>query len=111
MIRISVNRFTICQLGLSIALTVAGWGLGLNVSSAEAESAVSKKTPAAASSPSDDSSTDSLQNQISNLDIQIQKLREQSWELQEKTRAKLQEQLEIMKTQRDTLIPRRLAFF
>jgi uncharacterized protein YoxC len=40
------------------------------------------------------------------LDGEIQKLREQSLELQEKTRAKLQAQLEGFKQQRDTLIPR-----
>ena len=40
------------------------------------------------------------------LDGQIQKLREKSLQLQEKTRAKLQAQLEHFKKERDTLVPR-----
>ncbi|MDH3770681.1 MAG: hypothetical protein OET79_06820 [Nitrospirota bacterium] len=61
-----------------------------------------------ASTPSNDGSlsTDNLQKQITDLDGQIQKLREQSIELQEKTREKLQAQLDSLKQQRDTLIPR-----
>ena len=51
-------------------------------------------------------STDNLQKQINDLDGQIQKLREQSLELQQKTRAKLQAQLNGLKQQRDTLLPR-----
>lgn len=50
--------------------------------------------------------TDNLAKQITDLDGQIQKLREQSLALQEKTKAKLQQQLEILKKQRDTLVPR-----
>ena len=68
-----------------------------------------KTTPkgAGASSQKDTSlSTDNLQKQINDLDGQIQKLREQSLELQEKTRAKLQAQLSGLKRQRDTLLPR-----
>ena len=49
---------------------------------------------------------DSKVLQITDLDKQIQKLREQSLALQEKTRAKLQAQLDGLKQQRDTLIPR-----
>ena len=68
-----------------------------------------KTTPkGAAASPQKDTrlSTDNLQKQINDLDGQIQKLREQSLELQEKTRAKLQAQLNGLKQQRDTLLPR-----
>ena len=53
-----------------------------------------------------DQGTDNLAKQITDLDGQIQKLREQSLALQEKTKAKLQEQLEVLKKQRDTLVPR-----
>ncbi|MEC4682006.1 MAG: hypothetical protein VST67_15085, partial [Nitrospirota bacterium] len=47
-----------------------------------------------------------LQKQITALDSQIKKLREQSLALQEKTRATLQAQLDILKREQDTLIPR-----
>ena len=62
-----------------------------------------------ASSPSQKDgslSSETLQKQITDLDGQIQNLRAQSLALQEKTRAKLQEQLDSFKQQRDTLIPR-----
>ncbi len=80
--------------------------LGLSVFSMAAEGGTTPKGSAA--SPQKDTGlwTDNLQKQISDLDGQIQKLREQSLELQEKTRAKLQAHLEGLKQQRDNLIPR-----
>lgn len=80
--------------------------LGLSVVSVGAEGGTTPKNSATSSQKDTGLSTDNLQKQISDLDGQIQKLREQSLELQEKTRAKLQAQLEGFKQQRDTLIPR-----
>ena len=91
---------------LSFGLCLACLWIGLTVAPVSAEGDASKKGAAAASKKDSDLSTDNLQNQISALDGQIQKLREQSLALQEKTRAKLQDQLDGLKQQRDTLIPR-----
>ncbi|MDH4360119.1 MAG: FlxA-like family protein [Nitrospirota bacterium] len=77
---------------------------GISVVAAEAAS--SNKAPGATANEGTDLSTDSLNKQINDLDAQIQNLRDQSLELQEKTRAKLQAQLEHLKTQQETLIPR-----
>jgi uncharacterized coiled-coil DUF342 family protein len=71
-----------------------------------AEGGTTPKGPAASSQKDTSLSTDNLQKQINDLDGQIQKLREQSLELQEKTRAKLQAHLDGLKQQRDNLIPR-----
>ena len=89
-----------------VGLCIACLGLVLGVVPAEAESGESKKGSVSTSQKNSDLSTDNLQKQISDLDGQIQKLREQSIELQEKTRAKLQAQLNGLKQQRDTLLPR-----
>ena len=91
---------------LGMGLVVASLSLGSGVSLVGAEPASSKGAPGATTSGGDDLSNDSLNKQITDLDAQIQKLREQSLELQEKTRAKLQAQLESFKKQQDTLIPR-----
>ena len=71
-----------------------------------AEGGAGSKEAASPSQKDENLSTDTLQKQIADLDGQIQKLREQSLALQEKTRAKLQEQLSHLKQQRDSLIPR-----
>jgi len=92
------------QLGLMLCFACL-W-MGFIVIPATAEGGPSKQE-AASPSPKDSSlSSENLQKQITDLDGQIQKLREQSLELQEKTRAKLQEQLDNFKQQRETLIPR-----
>ena len=80
--------------------------LGLTVFPVAAESKTTPKGAAASSQKDTGLSTDNLQKQINDLDGQIQKLREQSLELQQKTRAKLQAQLNGLKQQRDTLLPR-----
>ncbi len=79
--------------------------LGIGVPIVSAEDPAGKKT-GPGTARVDDLSTESLNKQITDLEIQIQKLRDQSIELQEKTRAKLQAQLDIFKKQQDTLIPR-----
>ena len=79
--------------------------LGSGVSLGSAEDRAGKKTGSVAAG-ADEFSTENLNKQITDLDTQIQKLRDQSIELQEKTRAKLQAQLENFKKQQDTLIPR-----
>jgi len=91
---------------LSLVWCLACLWVGLSGVPAAAEGGAG--TNAAASTPSTDSglSTDNLQKQITDLDGQIQKLRKQSLALQEKTREKLQAQLDGLKQQRDTLIPR-----
>jgi len=89
-----------------IGLVIACLWLGPAVIPAAAEGEASKKGSAATSEKSSVLSTDNLQKQITDLDGQIQKLREQSLALQEKTQAKLQSQLDILKQERDTLIPR-----
>ena len=88
-----------------------GWFLvcfcfGLAVVPVGAEGGANEKSAATASEENSGFSTDTLQEQITDLDGQIQKLREKSLELQEKTRAKLQAQLELFKKERDTLVPR-----
>ncbi len=92
------------------AVFILGWviawlflGMGVTFVSAE-DSAVKKPGPVAAGV--EDLSTENLNKQITDLETQIQKLRDQSIELQEKTRAKLQAQLDNFKKQQDTLIPR-----
>jgi len=89
-----------------IGLVIACLWLGLAVIPAAAEGEASKKGSAATAEKSSASSTDTLQKQITDLDGQIKKLREQSLVLQEKTRATLQAQLDILKREQDTLIPR-----
>ncbi|MEC4681071.1 MAG: hypothetical protein VST67_10285, partial [Nitrospirota bacterium] len=89
-----------------IGLVMACLWLGLAVIPAAAEGEASKKGSAAIAEKSSASSTDKLQKQITALDSQIKKLREQSLALQEKTRATLQAQLDILKREQDTLIPR-----
>lgn len=102
--RISGNQKMNRQLGIGLCLVCLC--LGFTVLPAAAEGEASKKDTSSTSQKDGGLSTDSLQKQITDLDGQIQKLREQSLELQEKTRAKLQAQLESLKKQRDTLIPR-----
>jgi TolA-binding protein len=91
---------------LSFGLCLACLWIGLTVAPVAAEGDASTKGAAAASKKDSGLSNDNLQNQISALDGQIQKLREQSLALQEKTREKLQTQLDNFKQQRDTLVPR-----
>lgn len=79
--------------------------LGFSVVTVAAEGGASKKGSASISQKDSGLLTGSLQKQINDLDVQIQKLREQSLALQEMTRAKLQTQLDSFKQQRDTLIP------
>ena len=88
---------------LGVALSCLGLIFGVLPAGADGGA---KKNVAASSPQKDILSTDNLQKQIGDLDVQIQKLREQSLELQEKTRAKLQVQLDGLKQQRDTLLPR-----
>ena len=78
----------------------------LSLSGGPVAAEAQKEAPASSSQKDGGLSTDNLQKQISDLDGQIQKLREQSLALQEKTRAKLQQQLDGLRQQRDTLIPR-----
>ena len=98
------NRKIIRQCGLGLCLVCVWLGLGLVPSMAEDK--VATKGSAATSENNSILSTDNLQKQISDLDGQIQKLREQSLALQEKTRAKLQSHLEMLRRERDTLLPR-----
>lgn len=91
---------------LTLGLTLVCFGLSLGDLPAAAAAEAKKDPPASTSQKSSDLSTDNLQKQISDLDGQIQKLREQSLVLQEKTRAKLQEQLDGLRQQSNTLIPR-----
>ena len=92
------------QLGL-VLLFACLW-MGYTVFPAAAEGGVSKQGAPSPTPKDSGVSSENLQKQITDLDGQIQKLREQSLALQEKTRAKLQEQLDTFKQQRDTLIPR-----
>ncbi len=80
--------------------------LGLGVIPAVAEGEASQEGSVATSGETSAFSIDHLKDQITNLDSQIQKLREQSLALQEKTREKLQSQLDILKQQQDALLPR-----
>ena len=91
---------------IGIGILCACLWLGILVVTVAAEGAASQKGSASISQKGNGLSTDNLQKQITDLDGQIQKLREQSLALQEKTRAKLQAQLDGLKQQRDTLIPR-----
>lgn len=81
-----------------------GWML-LAVTVAQADSAA-KPTSGQGGAPKAESSTENLHEQIDDLEVQIQKLREQSIELQEKTRLKLKAQIEYLQKQRDSLVPR-----
>ncbi len=92
--RLAVGVFLVCFLFGPALVSVA------------AEGGANQKSPASSSQDNMGLSTDTLQKQITDLDSQIQKLREKSLELQEKTRAKLQAQLEYFKKERDTLVPR-----
>ena len=98
------NRKIISQCGLGLCF-VCMW-LGLGLVPAVAEDAVATKGSAATAENNRIFSTENLQKQISDLDGQIQKLREQSMALQEKTRAKLQSHLEMLRRERDILLPR-----
>lgn len=89
-----------------IGLLFAFLWFGLSVVSVSAESGTTSKGSAISSKKDTNLSTDNLQKQINDLDGQIQNLREKSIELQQKTRAKLQAQLDGLKQQRDTLLPR-----
>ncbi len=80
--------------------------LGLAVIPAVAEGEAGQKGSAEISGKSSDVFIDHLKEQITSLDGQIKKLREQSLALQEKARTMLQSQLDILKQQQDTLIPR-----
>ncbi len=91
-------------LGLGVLL-VCLW-LSVVVAPVAAENGATKKSAAASSQGITGLTTDTLQEQITDLDGQIQRLREKSLELQEKTRAKLQAQLEQFKKERDNLVPR-----
>lgn len=104
--RVSLHKARGATLTLGMGLIVSSLFLGTGVSLGAAEGASSNKAPRPNATRGDDLATDSLNKQITDLDAQIQKLREQSLELQEKTRAKLQAQLESLKKQQDTLIPR-----
>ncbi len=101
---VSANQKMSKPLGLGVFL-VCLW-LGVAVVPVAAEGGTNKKSPASSSQENADFSTGTLQQQITDLDGQIQKLREKSLELQEKTRAKLQAQLEHFKKERDSLVPR-----
>lgn len=90
---------------VATGILVAGICLGTGTSPVAAGEESSGKPPGPTSTR-EGLSTDSLDKQITDLDAQIQKLRDQSLDLQEKTRAKLQAQLEILRKQQDTLIPR-----
>jgi TolA-binding protein len=98
------NRKLSRQIGL--VCTFAFLCIGFTVVPAVAEGGETKQGAASSSSKDGGLSSENLHKQITDLDGQIQKLRAQSLELQEKTRAKLQEQLDNFKQQRDTLIPR-----
>jgi peptidoglycan hydrolase CwlO-like protein len=86
-----------------IGLLFAFLWIGLSVVPVAAEGETTPKGSAVSSKKNTSLSTDNLQKQINDLDGQIQNLREKSLELQQKTRAKLQAQLDGLKQQRDTL--------
>jgi len=94
------------RLMLGMVWVVACLTLGTGVLFVSAEGTAGKKAPGSTAAGGDEFSTENLNKQITDLETQIQKLRDQSLELQEKTRAKLQAQLESFKKQQDTLIPR-----
>lgn len=90
---------------LGMGWVIAYLSLGSGVPFVSAENPAGKK-PRPEAVVGDEFSTENLNKQITDLETQIQKLRDQSLELQEKTRAKLQSQLDNFKKQQDTLIPR-----
>ncbi|HNP27682.1 MAG TPA: hypothetical protein PKK23_01470 [Nitrospirales bacterium] len=90
------------RMGWFIACLVLGTG----VVCSSAEGTAGKKVPGSGPAGGEEFSTDNLNKQITDLENQIQKLRDQSLELQERTRAKLQAQLDNFKKQQETLIPR-----
>ncbi|MCA9479523.1 MAG: hypothetical protein KC545_04070 [Nitrospira sp.] len=65
-----------------------------------------KAAPGPAGSAKPDTTTENLHEQIDDLEAQIQKLREQSLELQERTRLRLKAQIDLLQKQRDSLVPR-----
>ncbi len=89
-----------------VILALACFWLSLSVAPVAAGSEPKKNSTPSTSQKDGGLSSENLQSQISDLDGQIQNLREQSLALQERTRAKLQEQLEFFKHERDTLVPR-----
>lgn len=91
---------------LGLGCMVACLSLGTRVSLVSAEGTAGKNVPGPTAAGGDEFSTDNLNKQITDLETQIQKLRDQSLELQEKTRTKLQSQLDNFKKQQDILIPR-----
>ncbi len=91
---------------LSLGLCLACLWIGTTVAPVAAEGGASKQETTSPTPKDGVLSSENLQKQITDLDGQIQKLREQSLALQEKTREKLQTQLDNFKQQRDTLIPR-----
>jgi TolA-binding protein len=97
-----------CCTKLRLAMVLIGASLffATGVSLASAEESLHNKSAGSSVNKGDDVSTDSLNKQINDLDAQIQKLRDQSLELQEKTRATLQAQLENLQKQQDTILPR-----
>jgi septal ring factor EnvC (AmiA/AmiB activator) len=104
--QVSLQKTRGAPLRVGMGLLAASLFLGTGVALVSAEGAANNKASGATTVGGDDLSTDSLNKQINDLDAQIQKLRDQSLELQEKTQAKLQAQLENFKKQQDTLIPR-----
>ncbi len=100
------NRWKQGSLGIGIFL------LGLIIMGHEGEvlaspaKAPTKQPSAVSESPKGGVKDKNLQKQIHDLDGQIKVLRKQSLELQEKTRAKLQAQLDALREQRDTLLPK-----
>lgn len=92
--------------GLGIGLIIACLSLGADILPVAAENTSNARVSGSDTTGEEDFSAESLNKQINDLDAQIQKLRDQSLELQEKTRAKLQVQLEMLKKQQDSLIPR-----
>ncbi len=91
---------------LALGVFVVCFWLSVVVIPVAAEDGATKKSSDASSQGVTGLTTDTLQEQITDLDGQIQRLREKSLELQEKTRAKLQAQLEQFKKERDNLVPR-----
>ncbi len=102
--KLVANQSMSTPLGLAVFLACL-W-LSVVVVPVVAEDRATQKSPAASSQADTGLSTGTLQQQITDLDGQIQRLREKSLELQEKTRAKLQAQLEQFKKERDNLVPR-----
>ncbi|MGD9851434.1 MAG: hypothetical protein AB7T38_09210 [Nitrospirales bacterium] len=80
-------------------------GLMISFGATQADSA-GKPSSGPGGKVQSESPTENLHDQIDDLEVQIQKLREQSIELQEKTRLKLKAQIEYLQKQRDSLVPR-----